>query len=348
MILMTSVNTQSHIPASENSVYFDALDSMSDMPAVDQEYPRSPANYPSYIPPVSTDYDDSPAPHDYLGPYVSQYQRDDDNNISHPNRSYGWLPAVGLPSAEPLTATVPLDNPHSSSRISSSSQLVQTSRSGGPDNQVIDANNTNSLIRAASKRSTFINNEGRPVAGSTFINGVGTTGSNATTEHDGSLHNRSVSAETSLTPKQKSKIVKRETKDNKELSKIIKKEGKVEKQALSLAMKELADMQRFQDAAVKHEYRAHVVHAKTLVTFKKAEAVYLAAKTEYETALARLNAHEEALAKIREGAREATERVQEKSQEVDGLRTVLSVDERERQAKLAQLNGKSKWGLSRN
>lgn len=63
-------------------------------------------------------------------------------------------------------------------------------------------------------------------------------------------------------------------------------------------------------------------------------------KARYEATLARLNADAQALLRIRETARDATEQMQAKSQEVDSLSAMYSVDEREREVKLMQLTGK--------
>lgn len=92
-------------------------------------------------------------------------------------------------------------------------------------------------------------------------------------------------------------------------------------------------------ASSQREAKVHTTHSKALSVFQKHEAVYLAARTKYETAQAQLNSEAEALDISRSNAREATERMQEKSQEVDSLRTMFGVDARERAAKLDELNG---------
>ena len=59
-----------------------------------------------------------------------------------------------------------------------------------------------------------------------------------------------------------------------------------------------------------------------------------------------MNSEAEALEITRANAREVTERIQDKAQEVDRLRTVQGVDEREREARLVQLTGSksvSRW-----
>jgi hypothetical protein len=56
--------------------------------------------------------------------------------------------------------------------------------------------------------SVFTNADGQTIAGSTFINGAGTTGPNATAEHNESLHQRAASADAVLSGEQKAMIAK--------------------------------------------------------------------------------------------------------------------------------------------
>ena len=92
------------------------------------------------------------------------------------------------------------------------------------------------------------------------------------------------------------------------------------------------------------ESKAHTAHSKTVSNFQKVEAAFLAARAKMEIAQAQLNAEAETLDIARSNAREATEAMQEKSQEVDALRTMFGVDAREREVKLVQLNGKKSRG----
>ncbi|KAF7312443.1 DNA binding protein Ncp1 [Mycena indigotica] len=208
-----------------------------------------------------------------------------------------------------------------------------------------------SVGRATSiaQRSVFTNADGRSVAGSTFINGAGTTGPNATAEPDDSLHLRAASADVALTDEQKANIAKRESKSNKQIAKIIKSEAKVEKKALDIAVRELSELHNLQKAAVKREEKAQSTYNKTLATFQKHEAVFLAARAKFEASQALLNSHTETLEITRNNAKEATANVQEKSQEVDSLRKMFDVDEREREVKLVELTGKGstrkRWTL---
>lgn len=54
-----------------------------------------------------------------------------------------------------------------------------------------------------------------------------------------------------------------------------------------------------------------------------------------------MNAEAEALETWRGSAREATDRMQEKAREVENLRAMFSVDEREREVRLSKLKKKS-------
>jgi L-rhamnose mutarotase len=145
-------------------------------------------------------------------------------------------------------------------------------------------------------------------------------------------------------------------KDSKRLSKIIKEEAKAEKQALSVAINELAELQKLQKQAIKvssshillysilhpHSYpqteaKAHSAQIKVLSQFQKEERAFLAARTKYDAAQAYLQSEKEALERVRSSARGVTERLQEKSQEVNSLRKTYAVDERERATKLAEL-----------
>jgi len=67
-----------------------------------------------------------------------------------------------------------------------------------------------SLARSASRKSTHTASDGRPIPGSAFVNGAGTTGPFSTAEENEELLNRRLEANASLTPKQRSKIAKNE------------------------------------------------------------------------------------------------------------------------------------------
>ncbi|KAJ7067070.1 hypothetical protein C8F01DRAFT_658111 [Mycena amicta] len=225
-----------------------------------------------------------------------------------------------------------------SSPASSLSQKVQHTRGVSVDHAA-----------SIAQRSIFTNADGQAVAGSTFINGAGTTGPNATAEHDDSLHLRAASADAVLTEEQKAKIAKSGSKSNKQLAKVIKSEAKVEKKAVNVAVQELSQLQKIQKTAVKREEKAQTAYNKSLSTFQKHEAAFLAARAKFEASQSLLNSHTETLEISRTNAKEATASLQDKSQEVDGLRKMLDVDEREREVKLVELTGKgstrSRWSI---
>ena len=150
-------------------------------------------------------------------------------------------------------------------------------------------------------------------------------------------------------------------KEGKQLTKMIKKESKIEREALAVAIKELAELQAFQKAAVRvslmtpcsnaskqndiyiwfqAESKAHTLHTTALTALQKQDCAFHAARTKYEAAQAELLALEEALEASRRKAREATETIQDKMREVEELRVQKGVDEREREVKIVELAGK--------
>ncbi|KAL0562970.1 hypothetical protein V5O48_019108 [Marasmius crinis-equi] len=335
---MTSTRTT---PASEKSIYFDAPIANFSMHNQD---PDQPIPKPDGSEPIA---DLTREPTVAANAAMNGTHRDNalyesfENQAritAHPNGSEGWLPAEDVP-AESTTLNGSTTKPGRASSVlrkkqaGSISSRASASATSLHRNRSLGAGSTRSI----SRRSQFTNVDGKPVDGSTFINGAGTTGPGANAIADDSLHQRRATADSSLTPKQKSKIEKLEAKDGKNLSRIIKQEGKVEKKALSVAITELAELQRLQQAAVKREAKAHTQHTKAIEAFTKTEAVYLAARTKFETAQALMNAEQENLDIARNAAVEATTRMQEKSQEVEALRQTYGVDERERAVKIEEL-----------
>ncbi|KAJ6507991.1 hypothetical protein C8R47DRAFT_966361 [Mycena vitilis] len=199
------------------------------------------------------------------------------------------------------------------------------------------------------RASVFTNTDGQTVGGSTFINGAGTTGPSASVERNESLHQRAASADATFSEQQKARITKNGSKSNKQLAKIIKTEAKVEKKALNLALKELGELQKIQKTAVKREAKAQSAYTHTLSAFQKHEAAFLAARAKYEASQSLLTSTTETLEVSRNNAKEATASLQEKSTEVDGLRQIFDVDEREREVKMVELTGKpttkSRWSI---
>jgi len=78
--------------------------------------------------------------------------------------------------------------------------------------------------------------------------------------------------------------------------------------------------------------------------FQKHEAVFLAARTKFEAAQARLHSEDETIVIVRDHAKEATDSLQEKTKEVDSLRAKYSSDEKERTVKLDELSAKGAGG----
>ena len=162
--------------------------------------------------------------------------------IQHPNGSDGWLPAE-QPKQEASKEEADIDTPASPTR-----STLRTSKR-----------------KPARTASTSINSAtAQPEEGVALVNGNATMDE---TEED--LKNRALSANNNLTPKQRSRIAKSEgqsyleikqffcanalilAKDGRRISKIIKEEGKTEKQAVDIAIKELEELQKFQNNAVK-------------------------------------------------------------------------------------------------
>ena len=67
----------------------------------------------------------------------------------------------------------------------------------------------------------------------------------------------------------------------------------------------------------------------------------------HETALAELHAEDDALETLKSSTKAAAELVQNKTSEIDDLRTTLAVDEREREIRLSDLKGSTINGGTR-
>jgi hypothetical protein len=159
--------------------------------------------------------------------------------IQHPNGSDGWLPAEQPKQEEPPETDI--DTPASPTRSRTSKR--KPARTGSTS------------IHSATAQ---------PEEGVALVNRNATVDE---TEED--LKNRALSANNNLTPKQRSRIAKSEgqsyleikqflcanalilAKDGRRISKIIKEEGKTEKQAVDIAIKELEELQKFQNNAIK-------------------------------------------------------------------------------------------------
>ncbi|KAJ3815551.1 hypothetical protein F5876DRAFT_2696, partial [Lentinula aff. lateritia] len=269
---------------------------------------------------------DEPEPHDIT---------------AHPNGSEGWLPATDLPPPSDRATSPSPQPPRSGSVLKKRRPASIASRASSVRADGVERNrSTRSVESTRSRRTVLTNADGKPVNGSAFINGAGITGPSATATADDSLHQRIQSADDALSGKQKKKIGKIEVKQSQRLSKVIKSESKVEKQSMDIAIQELGELQKIQKSLVKREAKAHTAHTKALTAFHKAEEAYLAARTKYEIAQAAMQSEAENLEVARNNARQATENMQEKATEVDGLRKIFGVDEREREVMLTDLKGK--------
>lgn len=111
------------------------------------------------------------------------------------NESSGWLPATDTPPS-PKESN---EKPATAARLNGNGHTRSTS---------LSPRRSGSL----SRRSLFTNTDGQTIEGSTFIGGAATTGPNSRAEQNESLHQRAMSADASLTPKQRSKIAKAEGK----------------------------------------------------------------------------------------------------------------------------------------
>ncbi|TFY78056.1 hypothetical protein EWM64_g5956, partial [Hericium alpestre] len=174
------------------------------------------------------------------------------------------------------------------------------------------------------------------MAGSTFVGGAATSG---TPDVDRDVHDRVASADQELAPKDKTKITKEEDKHGRTLSTIIKGEAATEKAALEVAMKELSEIQKLQKAAVKEEAQMHTHNARAMSEAHKAEMDLLAAQGHQERSQTALRTAEETLEESRRHARETTDMMRDKMDEIERLRALKQADDRERAVKIKGLSG---------
>ncbi|KAI9439931.1 hypothetical protein H4582DRAFT_1561555 [Lactarius indigo] len=203
----------------------------------------------------------------------------------------------------------------------------------------------------------------RRTNGSAFANGAAATTTNPP-DVDPSLQKRAASAEDELKPRDKAVISKEEKGVGRRLSKIIRSEAKAEKAALDVALGELAEIQKLQKASVKvrppqketisalvgpvlflitippqEEAESHTRHSRALSDAHKAEMNVLIARTANEREQAGLRAAGEELEACRKHARETTDMLRDKMQEIERLRVYKGVDDRERAVKVKSLVG---------
>lgn len=230
----------SDTPSSDRSLYFDApvahFHTPSKMTESIDSVHRQPtvANGSTHVHDSSDEqYADSPvSAQKHAPPAVNNIEQGEDTHAKPTNESAGWLPAVDGPHLSDNANTNGNRIETNSTRRSGSvlRKKGRTSRSGSPvrsasvrstrsqrQNGSVAAESVthgkaSSYAQSVSKRSLFTNADGNPVNGSAFIGGAGVTGPSAVAEADDSLHQRRATAEAGLTPKQKSKITKKEGK----------------------------------------------------------------------------------------------------------------------------------------
>ncbi|KAH9945175.1 uncharacterized protein BXZ73DRAFT_38437 [Epithele typhae] len=203
-----------------------------------------------------------------------------------------------------------------------------------------DGGSDGELKRSTSAATSSLRRARASMNGGSFASGAGTVGPHARAPVE-AFHERSRSAEASLTEKQRRKLSRSEAKEGKKVAKIIRAEGKIEQQALDVGMGELVEAQRLQKSAIKDEAKAGAAYAKALKEFRKVELEFFAMRAKYERAQADLQAHEDARDASRSFARETTEMLQDKNREIEWLRAQKAVDDRERAAKIRELTGKA-------
>jgi hypothetical protein len=210
-----------------------------------------------------------------------------------------------------------------------------------------------SLERKASVRTTRSNRTTRSVAEATaaFQSGSVFTGPNAEPDVDAAVVLRGVTAERSLSKKQKDKIIKDERelsvitsllhnrsfsigRESKRFSKLLKTESKLEKAALARAIQSLAALQDLHKAACKLEAKAEATHHKSLLAAQTAESSFLEARARAEEERARwegkkaeVKAQEERLELERQTVKEMEDRMAECAREIEKLRILKATDE---------------------
>ncbi|THH09177.1 hypothetical protein EW146_g8758 [Bondarzewia mesenterica] len=248
-------------------------------------------------------------------------------NSEHADKSTGDRDASSIPvEPEPKPILRPSPSPPAQTRdaLSEPSSTADIAR-------VASVNK--SITSHGTGRSGYVDPHG-----STFAGGAATTAT-AAPDVDSSVRERSATADEELEPKDRAKIAKEEQKHGRTLSKIIKGEARAEKAALEVAMKELAEIQKIQNDAVKEESQSHTRHSHALSETHKAEMELLAARSAHERGQTTLRAAEEALEASRKHARDMTELLREKMDEVERLRMVKQADDRERVVKVKGLAG---------
>ncbi|KAH8117881.1 hypothetical protein DFH11DRAFT_1503376, partial [Phellopilus nigrolimitatus] len=190
-------------------------------------------------------------------------------------------------------------------------------------------------VPASGKSLTSSEKERR--ASGAFAGGAAITSPTSRPDDDPALHQRAATAESGLSDEAVAKINKAELKDAKRLSKVIKGEGAAQKKHLDAQLKELANLQKLQKKASAEESKTHAAQGKASKNVHKLRTKYLQAKADYERSDAELRAKDEQYAASCEYAQQMTEKLGEKTHELEELRRQKGVDDREREAKLVEL-----------
>lgn len=173
----------------------------------------------------------------------------------------------------------------------------------------------------------------------TWGRGAGTYGpaSGADTTRKPSLAERANTAASGLSDETKGKLSAKEKKDAERLSKIIISEGKAENKHYKGGVKELDHLQKRQKKASRAEQAAGKAAGKAIKEQQRAEAAYHDAKKRVEKALSNRKYTAEQLEMKKEHAAATTEQLNRQAHEVEVMRERKATDDREREAKLAQL-----------
>lgn len=193
-------------PASDRTIYFDAPIAIFGQPETQVNNMSDARTSPDLDRPVNGDA--APTRENTVsGPRDTNSQTEHSPLTMHPNGSEGWLPAADVDDGEEPNA---LGSPKTG-------VLRRNTLANRAPSRATSTRSRGSQARAQSiggvslgRKSIFSNADGRPVSGSTFINGAGTTGPSASAEADESLAERSAIAEGALSAKQQSRIKKNE------------------------------------------------------------------------------------------------------------------------------------------
>ncbi len=121
--------------------------------------------------------------------------------------------------------------------------------------------------------------------------------------------------------------------------KILNAEGKTQSKMLASASSDLSKQQKLQKSAASEESKALKAHSKAVKVEHKLHSRFLNAKAKYEAAAADVKAKEDMLGGSRQHSQRANEVLNSKLGEVEDMKKHKSVDDREREVKLNELQG---------